>query len=131
MPSIKVSISKVSELVEGNLDHISIEVIVEAAKENDALAFPILQDAIFHIGIAVADVINLLSPIATVVGAAFRGCSDPLLEPLKRVIRQRALENSAHEVQFMISSLGSDAAALGAVRLVSEKVLQSLYEERI
>jgi glucokinase-like ROK family protein len=123
--------SKVSELVDGDLDRISIEKIVEAAKENDTLALRVLDEAISHIGVALADVVNLLNPGAIVFGGPlFSKAEDLLLGPLKRIIRQRALEKSANEVQFMVSTLGSEAGALGAAKLVSEKVLQSLYEER-
>lgn len=119
--------SKVSELVDGDLDRISIEVIIRAAEENDTLAFRMLHEAVSHIGVALADVVNLLNPRVIIFGGPlFRGGQDLLLEPLKRIIRQRALEKSANEVQFMISGLGSEAGALGAVRLASERVLESL-----
>jgi N-acetylglucosamine repressor len=124
--------SKVSELVEGDLDRTSIELIIQAAKENDTLAYRVVHEAVSHIGVALADVVNLLNPRVIVFGGPlFREAQHLLLETLKRVIRQRALEKSANEVQFMVSTLGSQAGALGAVRLASEKVLESLYQERI
>jgi len=48
---------------------------------------------------------------------------------LKRTIKQRALEKSANEVQLKISTLGSEAGALGAGRLISEIVVERLYQE--
>ena len=48
------------ELVRGELHKISIEVIVQAAKENDSLAIRVLDEAMSHIGVALADVVNLL-----------------------------------------------------------------------
>src|SRR5215469_4063199 len=41
--------SKVSELVEGDLGRISIEMIVQAARENDTLALRVLDEAVSHI----------------------------------------------------------------------------------
>ena len=124
--------SKVSELVDGDLDRISIEKIVEAAEGNDTLALRVLDEAVSHIGVALADVVNLLNPRAIIFGGPlFSKARDVVLEPLKRVIRQRALEKAANEVRFMVSTLGSEAGALGAAKLISEKVLESLYEERI
>jgi len=124
--------SKVSDWVKSDLDRISIEIIARAAKENDTLAFRVLFDAVYHIGVALADLVNLLNPSIVVFGGPlFREAGDLLLEPLKNVIRQRALEKSANEVQLKISTLGSEAGALGAARVVSEKVLARLYEERL
>ena len=122
--------SRIPELAKGDLDHISIELIAQAAIENDGLAFRILHEAVSHIGIALADVMNLLNPRVVVFGGPlFRHAAAMLLDPLQRIIKQHALEKSANEVQLTVSRLGSEAAALGATRLISQEILPSLYEE--
>ncbi|MGO8787189.1 MAG: ROK family protein [Terriglobia bacterium] len=122
--------SRIPELAKGDLDHISIELIAQAATENDGLAFRILHEAASHIGIALADVVNLLNPRVVIFGGPlFRHAAAILLDPLQRIIKQHALEKSANEVQLTVSSLGSEAAALGATRLISQETLPSLYEE--
>jgi predicted NBD/HSP70 family sugar kinase len=124
--------SKVPELVEGNVDRIGVEVIVQAAKENDTLSFRVLHEAISRIGVMLADVINLLNPSSVVfAGPLFRHGGDFLLDPLKDVIRRRALEKSGAEAKLRISSLGSEAAALGAARFITEQVLEKLYHEKV
>jgi predicted NBD/HSP70 family sugar kinase len=123
--------SKVTELVEGNLERISVEVIVQAAKQSDTLSFRVLHEAISRIGVMLADVVNLLNPSFVVfAGPLFRHGGNFLLDPLKDVIRRRALEKSATEAKLSISTLGGEAAALGAARFVSEQVLESLYQEK-
>jgi len=120
--------SKVTEFVDGDLGRVSIEIIVRAARENDTLALRVLDDAVSHIGVALADVINLLNPRTVIFGGPlFREGKDLLLDRLRQVIRQRALEKPANEVQMKISGLRSEAAALGAARLVSEQILERLY----
>lgn len=124
--------SKVTELVKGDLERINVEAIVQAAKENDTLSFRVLHEAISRIGVMLADVINLLNPsVVLVAGPLFRHGGDLLLDQLKDVIRRRALEKSATEAKLQISSLGSEAAALGAARLLSEQVLEQLYQEKV
>jgi predicted NBD/HSP70 family sugar kinase len=124
--------SRIPEMAKGDLESISIEILAEAAKENDGLAFRILHDAISSIGIALADVVNLLNPRLIILGGPlFRHAGALLLDPLQRIIKQHALEKSANEVQLQVSSLGSEAAALGAARLISQKTLGSLYEESL
>ena len=122
--------SRVRELAQGNLDRISIEMIGQAALQNDSLSFRVLHEAVSHIAVALADVVNLLNPHVLIFGGAlFRSAPELFLEPLKRTIRQRALEKSANEVELRISTLGSEAGALGAGRLISEIVVEKLYRE--
>lgn len=120
--------SKVREMANGNLDQITIEHVAQAANQNDSLAFRVLDEAISHIGVALADVVNLLNPSFVIFGGGvFRAAPQLLLEALKRPLKQRALEKSANEVQLKVSALGSEAGALGAARLVSERILEDVY----
>jgi N-acetylglucosamine repressor len=99
-----------------------------AARENDSLAFRVLQKAASHIAIGLADLVNLLNPRAMIFGGAlFRAVPQLLADPLSRIIKQRSLEKSANEVQLLVSPLGSEACALGSSRLTAEKVLNDLY----
>jgi len=124
--------SKIPELVDGNLDRIGVEVIVQAAKENDTLSFRVLHEAIARVGVLLADVINLLNPSFVVfAGPLFRHGGDFLLDQLKHVIRRRALEKPASEAKLRISNLGSEAAALGAARFITAHVLENLYHEKL
>ncbi len=123
--------SKIRELVAGNLEHISIEAIAKAVQENDSLAFRVFDEAVSHIGVALADVVNLLNPGVVVFGGPLFRAAPHLVEPLKRVIKQRALERSANQVQLRVSKLGSEAGALGAARAVSEDVIEDLYREAL
>jgi predicted NBD/HSP70 family sugar kinase len=115
--------------VDADLKGISIEVIAAAAQENDSLAFRVLHDAVSHIGIALADVVNLLNPTTVIFGGPLFRVAPYLLDHLKRVIKQRALERSANQVQLRVSTLGSEAGALGAARTMSEKVVEALYRQ--
>ena len=114
-----------------DLDRISIEVIALAAQHNDSLAFRVLNEAVAHIGVALADVVNLLNPGVVIFGGPLFRAAPHLLEPLKRVIKQRAIERSANQVRLCVSSLGSEAGALGAARLVSEKVMEDVFNSSL
>ncbi len=120
--------SRVQEMVEDDLDRINIEMIIQAAMENDSLAFRVLNDSAMHIGVALADVVNLLNPAVVVFGGPlFQTNPHFVLEPIQRVIKQRALEKAANEVQLMVSELGGESGALGAARMAAEKSIERIY----
>jgi glucokinase-like ROK family protein len=122
--------TRVRELAQEALENISIEIIAQAAIENDSLALRVFHEAVSHIAVALADVVNLLNPKVIIFGGAlFQSAPQLLLDELKRPIKQRALEKSASEVELKVSTLGSEAGAMGAARLVSENALDRLYQE--
>ncbi|HEX4427472.1 MAG TPA: ROK family transcriptional regulator [Terriglobales bacterium] len=123
--------SKIQEMVADDLDQINIEMILQAAVENDSLAFRVLNDAAVHIGVALADVVNLLNPSVVIFsGPLFQSNSQLMLDSIQRVIRQRALEKAANEVQLIVSTLGADAPALGAARFAASKSIAKLYAQK-
>jgi glucokinase-like ROK family protein len=120
--------SKIRDLANGDLDQISIELIAQAAADNDSLAFRVLQKAASYIAIGLADLVNLLNPRVMIFGGAlFRAVPQLLSDPLRRIIKQRSLEKSANELELRVSPLGGEAGALGASRLIAEKILDDLY----
>ena len=124
--------SKIRDLAGGDLSQISVELIARAATENDSLAFRVLQEAASYIAVGLADLVNLLNPRLIIFGGAlFRAAPQLLSDPLKRVIRQRSLEKSAHDVHLKVSSLGSEAGALGAARVISLSALEDLYRSQL
>ncbi len=124
--------SKIREWAGGDLSQISVELIARAAGENDSLAFRVLQEAASYIAVGLADLVNLLNPRLIIFGGAlFRAAPHLLSDPLKRVIRQRSLEKSANDVELKVSSLGSEAGALGASRVISARALEDLYRAQM
>jgi glucokinase len=136
MESIKTAIRKgvdssVLELANHDLDRVSMEMVTRAAAEHDGLANRVLHEAVSHIGVALADVVNLLSPRLIVLGGPlFRLAPELVNEPLMRIVKQRAFEKSANAIRLQVSTLGSEAAALGASRLIAEEILESVYLQK-
>jgi predicted NBD/HSP70 family sugar kinase len=120
--------SRIREATGGDLENISIEQIALAATEDDSLAYRVLQRSASYIGIGLANLVNLLNPRVVIFGGAlFREIPQLIADPLRRIIKQRSLEKSAQEVQLVVSTLGSEASALGAAQMMSEKILDDLY----
>jgi predicted NBD/HSP70 family sugar kinase len=120
--------SKIRNLAGGDLDRISIELVSQAAAENDSLAFRVLHESASYIANGLADLVNLLNPKLIIFGGAlFRAAPYLLSDPLRSIIKQRSLEKSFNDVQLQVSPLGSEAGALGASRLIAERILDDMY----
>lgn len=120
--------SKIHEMTGGDPDKISIELIAQAAAQDDSLAFRVLHKSASYIGIGLASLVNLLNPTTIIFGGAlFREVPGLLSDPIRRIIKQRSLEKSANQVQLKISALGSEVSAIGAARLIGELILVDLY----
>lgn len=124
--------SRVQEVSGHQLNRIHIEMILQAALENDSLAFRVLNDAAVHIGVGLADVVNLLNPAVVIFsGPLFQSDPQFMVEAIQRVVRQRALEKAANDVKLVVSSLGPDAAALGAARFTAARSIVNLPAQLI
>jgi predicted NBD/HSP70 family sugar kinase len=123
--------SRIQEMAGNDPDRIHIEMILQSAIENDSLASRALNDAAVHIGVGLADVINLLNPSVVIFsGPLFQNEPQLVLESIQRVIRQRALEKAAHEVRLIVSNLGADAPALGAARFAASKSITNMQLQK-
>jgi glucokinase-like ROK family protein len=120
--------SKTLELAGSDPSAMTIEIIAQAAEQNDSLAYRALSEAASHIGAAAADLVNLLNPQAIIFGGAlFRSAPNLLLEQVRRVVRHRAMEKSANDVSLLVSPLLSDAGSRGMARLIAADLVKSIY----
>ncbi len=120
--------SKIREAIGGDLENVSIEEVAQAAAADDSLAYRVLQRSASYLGIGLANLVNLLNPRVVIFGGAlFRNIPQLIDDPLRRIIKQRSLEKSAQEVQLVVSKIGGEASALGAARMMAERIIDSLY----
>jgi glucokinase len=68
----------------------------------------------FHLGVGIADFVNVLNPEIVVVGGGFGEAGELLLEPARRVVRERALPPARDEVRIVEAELGPEAGIVGA-----------------
>jgi len=122
----KGGMSKVSDLVHGKLDKITLDVIFEAVKLGDKLAIETVQRAGERLGVRVAFLINLLNPGAVVVGGGVEAAGPALIEAIKKMVRMCAFEEMANAVKIVPARLGENSVALGAASLVIRDVFAAV-----
>ena len=94
------------------------EDVVRRATDGDPGCRRALADAGRHIGVAVANLCNLVNPERIVVGGSMGHAGDLLLDPLRESVRLRAIPSAAEDVEIVPGELGERAELLGAVALV-------------
>jgi len=117
-------VSEIERLCGGNFKSITPLMVVEAAKKGDKLAFNLMEKTGEYLGIGIANLINIFNPELVVIGAGVSRAGDLLLEPLKRTVKARALQQSFHMVKIKTSSLDEFGGAIGGAILI----LKSIFE---
>lgn len=75
-----------------------------------------------YLGIALADLINVLNPQVIVVGGGVSAGWEFFIEHMRQEIRKRAFRHPAERAKIIHAQLGDDAGILGAARLALLKL---------
>jgi len=103
---------------EFSVDSITLKSIFESARMGDKLTESVIEDAITYLGIAVANIANILNPEMIVLVGGITNEGDKLLNPIKKEVLKRTLSSNHQELKIAIGKLGDLAGALGAAALV-------------
>jgi predicted NBD/HSP70 family sugar kinase len=88
-----------------------------------------IADAGRAIGLAVADLLNVLNPELVVVGGELGRAGDVLLDGMRESLARAALPAAAASARLVAGVLGDRAQVLGAVALVSSQADRRLLPE--
>ena len=100
---------------------ISTRRMLELAESGDAAAGRLIEDAGRAIGIAVANLCNIVNPECVVVGGDLALAGDVLLDPIREVVRRNAIPSAAADTEIVAGVLGERAEMLGALALVMQE----------
>ncbi|TMW73795.1 ROK family glucokinase [Alteribacter natronophilus] len=100
---------------------LSAKDVFDEAEKGDAGAEAVVEEAMYHLGLAVGNLANSLNPNVIVIGGGVSRAGEKLLRVLRRHFDRFALPKIAAETTFEIAELGNDAGVLGAAWLAREK----------
>jgi predicted NBD/HSP70 family sugar kinase len=102
----------------GRGESMTVNRVIELADTGDALAQRVLADAGREIGVAVANLCNLLNPERVIVGGDLSAAGDVLLGPIVQSLRRHAIPTAAQDVDVVAGQLGRRAEVMGALAVV-------------
>ncbi len=114
----------VRQLVDGDLNAITFDHVIQAAEAGDPVARRALQDVGRWLGIGIANLVNAFNPELVVLGGALACASNVLLPVIQMTVREQALEPSQHILKIGTSQHGAEACVVGAAALVLDKILR-------
>lgn len=110
--------SLLREYCGGNFYKLTAEDIYKAALDGDSFARELLRDAGKHLGIGIANIINLISPEAIILAGGLIGAWDIYIQEAIKEASRRAFKELFDTVKIIPSSLMDDAGIIGSAGLV-------------
>jgi predicted NBD/HSP70 family sugar kinase len=111
--------SRVQEKVNGELSAITVDLVLQAARDKDGVSISVMRDTAKYLGMAAANLVVLADPTTLVLGGLMATASDLLLEPILWELGRRLPGQMMDALKIATATLGADAPAIGAARHAS------------
>jgi len=108
----------------GDISLMTAKMVSEAAHAGDALANEVITCAAEYLGIGVAALVNLFNPQAVFLGGGVTRNNQLLFDTVNDVVAKRVMPRLAHNIKILPVTHGMNAAVMGAVSLVLDKVVR-------
>jgi glucokinase len=103
----------IGEMVKYDLNKITPRVVYEAALAGDLTAQEVYRQAGEALGYGVSNVLVATGARKVVIGGGVAAAGDLLLEPIRRVIRERVFVIPKEMVEIVLAELGTEAGIVG------------------
>ena len=89
--------------------------VASAARMGDLVAQEIIEEAGDYLGIAIANLINIVNPGMIVIGGGVAQMGDLFLEPIRRSANERSLSAAVQKLRITAATLERRSTSMGAV----------------
>ncbi len=100
--------------------------VVECAIGGDQASQDVLDEVAMYLGLAAANVGNIINPDIIVIGGGVSKAGDIILKPIERYFKQFAFPRVAESTEIKVASLGNDAGVIGAAGLIMQQLGQEI-----
>ncbi len=103
-------------------EEVTAQLVARAASEGDEFASGVWHECMYHLGIGIANVVNILNPRLVILGGGVTKAGSMLFEPVRRVVRERAMPALAADVEVVPAKNGDLVGLMGAFAVAIENV---------
>jgi len=108
-----------------DLSKIRSGMLMKSIQNGDKMVEGVVRKAAYYVGIGVSNLVNILSPEAVLLGGGLvEAMEDLYLEEVKRAMKKHAMPFLRKGVRVVAARLGDDAVAMGAGRLIAERLAE-------
>lgn len=111
--------SAVADAAGTNLSGITLDQILEAARQQDGVAISVVRETAKYLGMAAANLVAITDPEVLVLGGIMATAADLFLEQVRAELARRLPKSMVDALTVLPATLGPDAAAIGAARLAA------------
>jgi glucokinase len=103
-------------------ERITAEQVFRLAAEGDKVAQGIVEDVLTYLGIALANIVNLINPGVIILGGQVAQAGDLLIKPLQARVQELSLPSANASLRIVQGTFGSEANIVGAVTLALQDI---------
>ncbi|SER82014.1 ROK family glucokinase [Salisediminibacterium halotolerans] len=105
-------------------EQVSAKDVFDAALNEDKLAVSVIETAMDHLGLALANLANSLNPERIVIGGGVSKAGEVLLDYIRPSFDRYTIPKISRETSLHIATLGNDAGVIGAAWLAKQNGLE-------
>ena len=114
--------SIIPDMVNGQLENVTAQIVGEAAEAGDALAIEVIQEAGKFVGLGIVTLMHLFNPQIFVVGGGVSKTGDLLFDPMRATVQEYTLDKAYWaDIPIVPAALGDNVALVGAAALVATR----------
>ena len=111
--------------VNGDINAIRMEHILEAAARKESAVLHVLDEVGRYLGIGIASLVNAFNPSVIVLGGLLSPAGPYILPRAQQEVNARALAEARRMVKIILSAFKFDACVMGAACLVLREILNN------
>jgi glucokinase len=111
--------SRISYLLNGDLEKITSKIVGQAAQQGDALALDVVRYGGRILGLGIATLLHLFNPEIIVIGGGVSKLGELLFAPMREAFQQHTIDRAYwDDLRIERSALGDDVSIVGAAALI-------------
>ncbi len=115
------------EMVGGNLDKITFQAVIHAARQGDRVSIEVLQAMGQALGTGIVNLVNLFGPQAIVIGGQIALAEELIKDIVSERVSRFSLTSKTTPTPVLFSTLRQDAPIIGAFSLVLREFFRDPY----
>jgi glucokinase len=117
--------SGILDLVEGNVDRVTSEIVGQAYAAGDALAREVLRETVHILSVWIGNIIDLLEPDVIIIGGGVASMLKPFFGEIRDHLPACCVNSRSQEIPLLPACYGADAGIAGGAALCSAALARS------